>query len=148
MSRSSAPGVADPYAMDAGEIGGRGRFPVPEPSGDTVSLAAPQGSLITYAQARAALAAAARDRRLVGGARAEARRQLDDRWRELATASVSDDVVHLAGDLSDREGPRGYDAVHLATAALVDAGDVLFVTWDAPLAHAAARAGMATRDRG
>ncbi len=101
-------------------------------------------SLITYAEARAALAAASRDRRLVGRARSAARDALDDRWLDLSDAAVSDEVVHLAGDLADRAGLRGYDAVHLATAMLVGPTDVVFATWDSALAEAAASAGLVT----
>jgi uncharacterized protein len=103
-------------------------------------------SLITYAEARAALAAATRARRLVGRARKAAREALDDRWQELSNAAVSDEVVHLAGDLSDRIGLRGYDAVHLATALLAGPTDVVFATWDGDLADAAADAGLVTAD--
>jgi predicted nucleic acid-binding protein len=101
-------------------------------------------SLITYAEVRAALAAATRARRLVGRARTAAHVALDDRWQELSGAAVSDDVVHLAGDLSDRIGLRGYDAVHLATALLAGPTDVVFATWDVALADAAPDAGLLT----
>ena len=101
-------------------------------------------SLISYAEARAALAAASRDRRLLGRARADARAALDDRWQELSDAAVSDQVVHLAGDLADRVGLRGYDAVHLATAVLAGPADVVFATWDSALSDAAADAGLVT----
>ena len=103
-------------------------------------------SMITYAEARATLAAAARDRRLVGRGRTRARSHLDARWRALAIASVSNEIVGLAGDLADREPLRGYDAVHLATAVLAGQGaEVLFATWDGSLSRTARRIGMSTR---
>jgi predicted nucleic acid-binding protein len=103
-------------------------------------------SVLTYAEARAALAAAARDRRLVGRAPSAARTQLDMRWRALAIEQVSGEVVSLAGDLADREPLRAYDAVHLASALLVGYGDdVLFATWDRQLSRAAGRLGLSTR---
>jgi predicted nucleic acid-binding protein len=102
-------------------------------------------SMITYAEARAALAAARRDRRLIARSHAKARSQLDERWDELALAAVSDEVVRLAGDMADRQGLRGYDAVHLATAMLVGEGDqVMFATWDGSLTLAVRRAGLST----
>ena len=101
-------------------------------------------SLITYAEARAALAAASRDHRLAGRTRRAAREALDDRWQEVSPAAVSDEVVHLAGDLADGVGLRGYDAVHLATALLAGPADVVFATWDSALADAADVAGLAT----
>lgn len=102
-------------------------------------------SIITYAEARAALAAATRDRRLVGRGPAASRDQLDARWRALAIETVSDDVVGLAGDLADREPLRAYDAVQLASALLAGLDDeVLFATWDRKLSRAARRLGMST----
>jgi predicted nucleic acid-binding protein len=102
-------------------------------------------SLITYAEARAALAAASRDQRLAGRARTAARETLDHRWLDLLEAVVSDEIVHLAGDLADREPLRAYDAVHLASALLASDGeDLLFATWDRALSRVARRLGVAT----
>jgi predicted nucleic acid-binding protein len=102
-------------------------------------------SIVAYAEARAALAAAARSRRLAAGARQVARSEFDHRWRALAVRTVSDEVVGLAGDLADREPLRAYDAVHLASALLAtDGDDMLFATWDRGLSRAARRLGVAT----
>ena len=102
-------------------------------------------SLITYAEARAALAAASRDRRLAGRARTAARETLDHRWLDLVEAAVSDEVVHLAGDLADSDPLRAFDAVHLASALLAsDGGELLFATWDRSLSRTARRMGVAT----
>jgi predicted nucleic acid-binding protein len=102
-------------------------------------------SIVAYAEARAALAAAARSGRLPVGVRQRARSDLDDRWRALAVSAVSDEVVGLAGDLADREPLRAYDAVHLASALLVgDGADVVFATWDRTLSRAARRLGVRT----
>ena len=102
-------------------------------------------SLITYAEARAALAAASRDRRLAGRARTAARETLYYRWLDLVEAAVSDEVVHLAGDLADSDPLRAFDAVHLASALLAsDGGELLFATWDRSLSRTARRMGVAT----
>ncbi len=105
-------------------------------------------SMITYAEARAALAAARRDRRLTGPRGAEARTRLDHRWAELARSEVTNEIVRLAGDLAEREALRGYDAVHLATALRIGAADdIVVVTWDRPLSSAALRHGAAVAPR-
>ena len=52
-------------------------------------------------------------------------------------------LAHLAGQLAEQHGLRGYDAVHLATALATNATDLVLVTWDRNLAHAAAQAGIA-----
>jgi predicted nucleic acid-binding protein len=95
---------------------------------------------VTYAEARAALAAARRAARLSPQAAVRARARLEERWRELATIGVADLVVRAAGDLADRHALRGYDAIHLATAlASADA----MATWDADLAAAGRLEGLA-----
>lgn len=96
-------------------------------------------SLVTYAEARAALAAADRSGRLRGRAARLARERLEQRWSELAALAVDDAVVHDAGALADRHGLRGYDAVHLASALL---GADAIATWDAALAAASRAAGV------
>ena len=102
-------------------------------------------SIVAYAEARAALAAAARSRRISARGRHAARSQLDDRWRTFALRTVSDDVVGPAADLADREPLRAYDAVHLASALLASGGDdVVFATWDRALSRAAHRLGVRT----
>jgi predicted nucleic acid-binding protein len=102
-------------------------------------------SVVAYAEARAALAAAARSGRLPTGVRQRARSDLDHQWRAIAVRTVSDEVVGLAGDLADREPLRAYDAVHLASALLAgDGGQVLFATWDRALSRAARRLGVRT----
>jgi predicted nucleic acid-binding protein len=102
-------------------------------------------SIVAYAEARAALAAAVRSRRLSARGWRAARSELDDRWRTFAVHTVSDDVVGLAADLTDREPIRAYDAVHLACALLASGGDdVVFATWDRALSLAAHRLGLRT----
>jgi uncharacterized protein len=99
-------------------------------------------SVIAYAEARAALAAAHRAGRLSDGRRRRTRALLDRRWAEIARIEVTNAIVGLAGDLAEREALRGYDAVHLATALTTGADDeVLMVTWDRPLSEAAHRLG-------
>jgi predicted nucleic acid-binding protein len=52
-----------------------------------------------------------------------------------------------AGEVAERHALRGYDAVHLATALSVDDADLVLVTWDQDLAHAALSAGRSVVPR-
>jgi uncharacterized protein len=100
-------------------------------------------SVLSYAECRAALAAARRGGRLSTAQARAARRNLDHRWAELAAVSVEDAIVRDAGDLADRLALRGCDAVHLACAlAAAEGGTLVFATWDRDLAAAALSAGL------
>jgi len=52
-------------------------------------------------------------------------------------------VGALAGDLAEALALRANDAIHLASALAGAVHDVVFVSWDVELRHAAARAGLA-----
>jgi predicted nucleic acid-binding protein len=102
-------------------------------------------SMLTFAECRAALAAARRARRLTPAQARDARTQLNEHWDELAHVAIDETLVKRAGDLADNSVLRGYDAVHLASALTASEGGVLaFITWDRPLRLAAHRAGLAT----
>lgn len=93
-------------------------------------------SRLSYAEARAALAAAYRARRLSAAELARAKRGLHRRFDEMDAVAVDTALVRAAGDLAERHRLRGYDAVHLASAAAVGRRDVIVATWDAALASA------------
>lgn len=98
-------------------------------------------SRTTYAEARAALARAHRGGRSTPEEHAFARQGLDRRWREVERIEVTDDLVHLAGDLADRRGLRGYDCIHLASALTLGVA-VLLTSWDRELNEAALAEGL------
>lgn len=98
-------------------------------------------SRITYAEARAALAAAARAGRLTSTALRTAKTGLDVRFGDIAVVEVTDQVVRSAGDLAERYALRGYHAVHLGSGLSIG-GDVTVATWDRALAAAARHAGL------
>jgi predicted nucleic acid-binding protein len=52
-------------------------------------------------------------------------------------------LAQHAGELAERHGLRGYDAVHLATALAAQAAGQVLVTWDRDLGRAAATVGIA-----
>lgn len=100
-------------------------------------------SVVTFVEARAAIAAARRDGRLSGALALDRRTELDWRWEELEPVGLDDEVLGLAGSIADDEGLRALDAIHLATALYVADARTLFVTWDRRLAWAASRLGLA-----
>jgi predicted nucleic acid-binding protein len=91
-------------------------------------------------EARAALAAARRARRLTGPQHATAVTELDALVSDLYIVSVTDELVAGAAELADLEGLRGYDAVHLAGALTVQA--TVLSSADTDLCAAAARRGL------
>ena len=62
---------------------------------------------------------------------------------QLDIIEVSTDIARDAGELAQRFGLRGYDAVHLAAGLAMNDTDVVLVTGDHDLAAAAHAAGMA-----
>jgi predicted nucleic acid-binding protein len=100
-------------------------------------------SRLLYPEARAALAAAERARRLERSVSAAAHRELERLWDEIDDVALSPELTRRAGDLSYELALTGGDAVHLATAeALVDSDDLMACT-DARLASGARTLGLA-----
>lgn len=99
-------------------------------------------SLLTYAEARAALAAAKRGGRLSPRSLTLAKRQLESWFDEMHLIGVRRGTVRRAGDVAEASELRGYDAIHLASALELETDDVVFVTWDRELAQAARNAGL------
>ena len=100
-----------------------------------------------YPEARAAIAAAARARRISD--EVDAVDALEDVYAELRVVAIDEALVRAAGELAGRYALRGYDAVHLASALAVEANDVVLVTWDDELGDAArATDTLLTNDRG
>ena len=93
-------------------------------------------SRLSYAEARAALAAARRAKRLSEKELQDAKTSLERRFQEIDLIEVTSEVARSAGDLAERHALRGYDAVHLASALALDAESVVLVTWDRDLAQA------------
>jgi uncharacterized protein len=96
-------------------------------------------SLITV-EARAAIAAAARGRRLTATQASDAVDELDALLRVLYLIPVTDELVSAAAELAAVEGLRGYDAVHLAAA--LDISATVFSSADTTLCAAAERRGL------
>jgi predicted nucleic acid-binding protein len=99
-----------------------------------------------YPEARAAIAAAARARRLSDEtAVVDAYEEV---YAELRVIAIDEALARAAGELASRHALRGYDAVHLASALSIEADDVVLVTWDDDLGDAARATGaLLTNDR-
>lgn len=105
---------------------------------DTADVLA--GSALVVVEARAALAAAERGARLTGAQHREAKRELAALVDELSIVEVTEQLIAEAADLAESEALRGYDAVHLASALLIEAD--LVTSADEALCEAAARRGL------
>ena len=99
-------------------------------------------SILSYPEGRAALAAARRGGRLSAAAHHRALKDFESLQEELSLIVVDAELARQAGDLAERFGLRGYDAVHLASA--LSSGQVItLVSWDHDLRRAATDNGCA-----
>jgi uncharacterized protein len=99
-------------------------------------------SRISHPEARAALAASHRAGRLAANDHTRSKRDLDRAVASLRIVELRAGLARAAGDVAERFQLRAYDAVHLASALVVDGGDTVVVTWDTTLARAASAAGL------
>lgn len=95
---------------------------------------------LVVVEARAALAAAHRARRLTEAQHREAKQDVARLVDELHLVGVTDDLIADAADLAEAEKLRGYDAVHLAGALIV--GAQVFTSADDALCDAASGRGL------
>lgn len=95
---------------------------------------------LVLVEARAAIAAATRGRRLTAAQGRAAIVELGELVGDLHIVSVTDALVAAAAEVAEVEGLRGYDAVHLAAALAIDS--TVFSSADAALCAAAARRGV------
>lgn len=95
---------------------------------------------IGYVEARAALAAARRHGRLISAALRTAKEQFELLWEKVSIVVIDTALVRAAGDVAERDGLRGYDAVHLAAA--ITAQATVLASADRDLVEAARRRGF------
>ncbi len=99
-------------------------------------------SVLAYAEARAAFARKLREQGITRDAHGAVKRALDADWPSFFVLNVTAGTARAAGDLAEKHGLRGFDALHLASAVeLRTAGvaDLRFSSADDRL-RAAARA--------
>ncbi|HEX9885575.1 MAG TPA: type II toxin-antitoxin system VapC family toxin [Longimicrobiales bacterium] len=120
---------------------------VPEPERDAAIGAWDRASSIyasrlCYTEVRAALSRARRAGRIAPGPARLAHARLDARWEEVQVIELTDVVARLAGDVAERHALRAGDAVHLASALILQDPEVAVATWDQRLGEAAHDAGL------
>ena len=93
-----------------------------------------------HVEARAALAAAAREGRISPDVLSSAVQGLEVLWSQVSIVEIDEGLMRLAGDLAVTHGLRGYDAVHLAAAHLVRSD--VFSSADRRLCTAASTCGF------
>ncbi len=98
-------------------------------------------SQLVYPEARAALAAGARARRIDEPILADAVDALEGLYAELRIIGIDEALARRAGELAAQHALRGYDAVHLACALNLAGEDILLATWDNALSAAAQATG-------
>lgn len=96
-------------------------------------------SRLAYPEVRAALAASARNADLTRDELRGAEATWEEFWTSMRPVELTPSVEREAGRLAVERGLRGADAVHLASALAVGAGNVVVAVWDRRL-HAGARA--------
>jgi predicted nucleic acid-binding protein len=104
-------------------------------------------SRLVYPEARAALAMARRIRRIDERTHRGSVRDLGAACAAMRLIGVDWELAVMAGELAERHALRGYDAVHLATALSIHDAQLVLVTWDRDLGHAAVRAGRSVIPR-
>ena len=104
-------------------------------------------SRISHPEARAALAAARRAGRLGADDHMRSKRDIDRAIASLRIVELRAGLARAAGDVAERFELRAYDAVHLASALVVDEGSTVVVTWDRAFASAASAAGLGVAPR-
>jgi uncharacterized protein len=103
---------------------------------------------ITYAEARAAMAQAARLGLLSVSELRKTVTELDADWQTHAVVEIDEALVVRAGGLAEEHALRGYDAVQLAAALAARplASEYQFASFDRELNAAAAREGLRLAD--
>ena len=98
-------------------------------------------STVAYAEAGAVLARKEREGDLDEEGYRRAVEALDAEWRGFVRQAVSDRVAYRAGEMAQRYALRGFDAVHLASAARLRERfrDLRFLAFDDRLEEAARR---------
>jgi predicted nucleic acid-binding protein len=95
-------------------------------------------------EARAALAAAARGKRLSANQLRVAKTELAAFVDDLHLVEVTEELIESAAQLAETESLKGYDAVHIAAALFV--GAAVLTSADRTLCQAAARQGLHIAD--
>jgi predicted nucleic acid-binding protein len=102
-------------------------------------------SVLAYAEARAAFARKLREQGITPDAHRTVKRALDADWPSFFVLNVTAGTARSAGDLAEKHGLRGFDALHLASAVELRAAGAIglrFSSADARLRAAAQAEGL------
>lgn len=103
-------------------------------------------SRLVYAEGRAALAMARRLDRIGQRELKEAVDTFESLHDQLDVIEITEGLIREAGGLADQLSLCGYDAIHLASAKLVDDAEMVLAARDQSLLVAAQAIGLATAD--
>lgn len=104
-------------------------------------------SVIAYAETRAALARKRREKGIEEKGYRRIKKEIDRDWENYFILNLTDEVAKSSGDLAEKYGLRGFDALHLASALLLKKEvslSVAFSSSDIKLSRAAEREGLKT----
>lgn len=73
-------------------------------------------SIVAYAEARAAFAGKHRENALNSREYRRLVSTLNEDWESYLIVQMQDEIVRTAGDLAEKHGLRGFDAIHLSSA--------------------------------
>jgi predicted nucleic acid-binding protein len=73
-------------------------------------------SIVAYAEARATFARKRIEQRIEDDAFKRAREDFERDWSRTYILEATDRIIRSAGDLAEKHGLRGFDAIHLASA--------------------------------
>lgn len=99
-------------------------------------------SLIAYAEARAAFARRFRENAFSSKDYYRLGSQFELDWKNFLSIHVTNDIVRMAGELAEKHGLRGFDAIHLASAVTLReklALPITFSCYDTRLQNASQR---------
>ena len=102
-------------------------------------------SIIAYVEARAAFARRRRERKIPSAEYTQIVRDLDSDWSHYIVLEATEPLVRSAAELAEVYALRAYDAIHLASARVLNdrlAEAVTFASWDKRLTLAARDDGL------
>lgn len=97
---------------------------------------------LAYPEVRAALARALRSNRLSARSSRTAKKSWESAWGAVVVVEPRPEILIDAGEIAERHGLRGYDAVHLASALALSDRDLIMAVWDDQLRTGADAAGL------
>ncbi len=102
-------------------------------------------SIVAYAEARAAFARRFREGAFTHDDYNRLKQYFDKDWRNYFVLNVTEEVIGLAGNLSEEHALRGFDSIHLASAVILHrktSSPVVFSCFDEQLMKAATQKGL------